>query len=350
MTDGSATPAPRRKRSGIARVGVFIIALLAVAEIGIRVADDRLATPLRWHEWEAQAKAAQIEALSGRGGVPIVAIGTSAMHFAFDPVQMRAELPGAPIAYNAALPGGIPRIMEIWTDILVLPALDPKVLVLGVNSTDINDRGTQGFFYKVFTDSPEVKRLTGRSSVLQSIDHRLSTWSALWRFRTLIRRPVTFYNSLRGHRPANLGDAIQPFGVDVSRRNRTVDASPDKVQGFVERRQGTWLRDYTVGGAESQALRAIVQSARDRGITVVIVEMPIGDYYLRAHPNGADDYATFKAAIAALVSDTGSIFLDASRSVAPTPDYFADFVHLNGKGAQAFTTYLGKELRARGLA
>ncbi|MGH2728831.1 MAG: hypothetical protein ACRDKS_17805 [Actinomycetota bacterium] len=350
MRDDSSASAPRRRLSGVARVAILIVVLVAVAEAGMRLADAQLETPLRWHEWEAQVKAGQIEMLADRGGAPIVAVGTSTMHFAFDPVQMRTELPGAPLAYNAALPGGIPRIMEIWTDLFVLPELRPKVLVVGVNSTDLNDGGTQGYFYEVFADSPEVRRLTGNSNFLEAIDHRLSTWSAFWRFRTLIRKPVTFYNSVRGHRPLNPGDAIKPLGVDVSRRTRIVDASQAKVQGFIERRQRTWLRNFTVGGAEAHALRTLVQGARDRGITVVIVEMPIGDYYVRAHPQGGDDYAKFKQAIATLVADTGSIFLDASRSVAPTPDFFADFVHLNGKGAKAFTTYLGRALRERGLA
>lgn len=350
MSADFATPEPRRRLSRVARFAVLIVALLAVAEAGMRLAGDRLEAPLRWHEWEAQAKADQIESLGARGGAPIVAVGTSAMHFAFDPTQMRSELPGSPLAYNAALPGGIPRIMEIWTNLFVLPELRPKVLVVGVNSTDLNDGGTQGYFYKVFADSPEVKRLTGRSSVLASIDYRISSWSELWRYRTLIRKPVTFWNSVRGHRPLNPGDGIKPLGVDVSRRSRVVDASPVKVQGFIERRRRTWLRNFTVGGPEATALRTLVQGARDKGITVVIVEMPVGDYYLPAHPRGPEDYAAFKDEITRLVADTGSIFLDASRSVTPTPDYFADFVHLNGKGAQAFTTYLAKELRDRGLA
>lgn len=350
MTDRSTAPRRIRWVSRLLGVGVLLLALLFAAELGMRAVDDRLIAPLRWHAGEAQAKADQIDVLAASGGVPIVAVGTSAMHFALDPLQLRQELSGEPIVYNAALPGGIPRIMDIWTEHVVLPNLRPKVLVLGVNSTDVNDGGTQGFFYKVFADSKAVRKLTGRSSVIEKIDYRISSWSALWRFRTTMRRPVTFVNSVRGHRPLNPGDAIEELGLDISRRRRTLEASPEQVQGFIDRRRKSWLRNYTIGGAESAALRRIVERARDAGIKVVIVEMPIGDYYLKAHPNGEQDYAKFRQEIAALVRDTGSSFLDASRSVTPTPDYFSDFVHLNGKGAKVFTSYLAGELRRLGLA
>jgi hypothetical protein len=339
----------RRSVSGVLVIAVVLGALLLGAELGVRGVDERLLQPLQWHEWEAQAKADQIDALA-KNGIPIVAVGTSAMHFALDPLQLRAELPGSPLIYNAALPGGIPRIMDIWTEHVVFPKLRPKLLLLGVNSTDVNDGGTQASFYKVFTDSKAVRRLTGRSSVIEQMDYRIATWSALWRFRTWLRRPVTFVESLRGDRPQNPGDSIKAFGLDIGRRSRVVDASPAKVQQFINRRRNSWLRNYTIGGVESAALRGIVERAQNAGMKVVIVEMPIGDYYIRAHPNGEQDYAKFRQEIATLVKETGSSFLDASRSVAPTPDYFSDFVHLNGKGAEVFTSYLAGELRRLGLA
>jgi hypothetical protein len=336
--------------SGVLIIATVLGILLFGAEVGVRAVDDRLVEPLDWHDWEAQAKADQIEALGAKGPIPIVAIGTSAMHFGLDPIQLRAELPGSPLVYNAALPGGIPRIMDIWTQHLVFPTLRPKLIVLGVNSTDVNDAGTQRGFFKYFDDSNAVRRLTGRSSVIEKVDYRISSLSELWRYRTLLRRPVTFVDSVRGHRPLNPGDAIKAFGLDVSRRRRVVDASPEKVQQFVDRRRNSWLRNYTIGGGESAALRRMVERARDAGMKVVIVEMPIGDYYLRAHPNGEQDYERFRQEIATLVQETGSSFLDASRSVTPTPDFFSDFVHLNGKGAKVFTTYLASELRKLGLA
>lgn len=349
MTNGSIASARRERRSGALRVGVLIVVLLVAAEVAVRAVEDKLQPPLQWHEYEAQVKAEQIEDLSRRGGVPIVAIGTSAMHFAFDPVRFRSEVSGSPIAYNAALPGGIPRIMEIWSERFVLPKLHPKLVVLGINSTDVNDAGTQGFFYDVFADSPAVKRLTGRSSVLQTIDYHLSTWSALWRFRTAIRQPVTFLRELRGRRPLTPGDGIRNLGVDISRRRRVLDATPQRVENFVNRRRRTWLRNFTIGNVEGGAFRRMVEDIRGRGITLVIVEMPVGYYYVRAHPRGEQDYATFKQWLSGVVKDTGSLFLDASRSVAPTPDYFSDFSHMNGKGQTAFTNFLAAQLRDRGL-
>ncbi len=344
------TPLRRPSVSGLLIIAAVLGILLFGGEVAVRAVDGRLVEPLEWHDWEAQAKADQIEELAARGPIPVVVVGTSAMHFGLDPIQLRAELPGNPLVYNAALPGGIPRIMDIWTEHLVFPNLRPKVIVLGVNSTDVNDAGTQKGFFKYFENSKAVRRLTGRSSVIEQMDHRIMSWSALWRYRTLLRKPVTFVDALGGHRPPNPGDSITAFGLDVSRRRRVVDASPEKVQNFVDRRRNSWLRNYTIGGVESAALRRMVERARDAGIKVVIVEMPIGDYYLRAHPNGEQDYERFRQEIATLVQETGSSFLDASRSVTPTPDFFSDFVHLNGKGAKVFTTYLAGELRKLGLA
>lgn len=350
MTERSTASTRGRWRSRLLQVAALIVVLLGVAELGVRAVDGRLLRPLEWHQWEAQVKADQIETLSTKGGAPIVIIGNSAMHYAFDPGRFAADLPQAPIAYNAGLPGGIPKIMQVWTERLVIPKLHPKVVVLGVVSADLNDAGTQEYFYKVFADSQAARRLMGVSSTFERIDHELSSWSAVWRFRPFIRRPVTFVQSLRGNRPRTPADTIGPLGVDPSRWNRTVDASPAKVQGFIAFRRTNWLRNYATGGSESAALRKLVEDVRALGVTVVLVEMPVGSYYVDAHPNGLQDYEKYEQEIATLAADTGSVLLDASRSVAPTPDYFSDFTHLNGKGTRAFTDYLARELQRLGLA
>ena len=336
---------------GIALTGILIIVGLLASELLVRLVDDRLPEQLQWHAWEAQHKVDQMDALRrANHGARIVMVGTSAMHFGFDPRSFDAELGGGRIAYNAALPGGVPPITELWASKVVLPRLHPKVLVVSVNSADLNDNGTsQKSFYDFFLTSPAARHLTGTETWLQRINRRLASWSDVWRFRWIIRRPYDLIRALRGEKIPTPGEPVGVDGVGLSRLTAHVVATPQRINGFIRRRRTNWLKNYAVGGTESGALLRLVREARAQGIAVVLVEMPVTQAYVDAHPHGQADIDAFHRTIDGIVSQTGAVYVDASR-VAPSYDLFADFVHLNAKGSKVFSTFLADKLRQLGLA
>ena len=340
----------RRLPRGLVVTAALLLLGLLLAEGGVRLIDDRLRPPLEWHSWEAQTKVEQMEALElTNDGVHIVGVGTSAMHFGLDARQLERELGSGRVAYNAALPGGVPRMMELWTREVVLPRLHPTVLLVSVNSADLNDNGpSQDQFYDFFRSSPAARHLSGDETWLERIDRRFGSWSTLWRFRAVIRRPADLIRSIRGEEIARPGEPVGPGGLGLSRQSAKLEATPRRVTAFIERRRRTWLRNFSIDGIEAGALLRLVQDARAQGIAVVLVEMPVTTYYQQAHPNGQADIDAFHRTIDQIVERTGAVFIDASR-VAPRDDLFGDFVHLNGEGAKIFTSFVAQRLRELGL-
>jgi len=350
--DASSEAQTRRiPMRGIALTSVLVLVGLLASELTVRLVDDRLPKQLEWHAWEAQHKVEQMDAFARRNHrAKIVAVGASEMFFGLNPRALDDELGGGRLAYNAALPGGIPRIMELWTTKVVLPRLHPEVLLVSVNSADLNDNGpSQKDFYDFFASSPAVRHLMDTETWLERLDRRFAGWSDLWRFRWILRRPADLMRAIRGQTIAAGGEPVGADGVGLSQLNRRLVATPGSIRAFQRRRRETWLKNYSIGSVESGALLRLVQSARAQGIAVVVVEMPVTKYFAAAHPHGEADLEAFHRAIDRIVSTTGSVFVDASH-IAATDDYFGGFVHLNGAGTKAFTSFIAQRLRALGLA
>jgi len=328
--------------------------VIIAAELAIRAAAPRIAHLLVWRDWECQHKVAAIESLAARGGASVVCIGSSPMNSAFD-AQHFTELArlGRP-AFNASLNAATIRTLEPWTREVLLPKLHPELLILGLNSSEVNDNnivGERGF--KMFQSSLGVRRLR-RSTA--TIGQRLILWleerSFLVRYRHFLREPgswgMKIPPSVRLRRL--MKDAKGPF-----RRNRgeTMSVTPFGMLHALAYFEGvpyqltdrvikTWKQivvDYEVGGHELAALRRLVESTRSAGTAVLIVLMPVTQDWIDVHADGRSDFDRFKRALDDFVEESGVAFVDLMPLLTERSDY-ADAVHRNSGGRKHYTEAL----------
>jgi hypothetical protein len=90
----------------------------------------------------------------------------------------------------------------------------------------------------------------------------------------------------------------------------------------------------------------MIEAARNQGIAVVLVDMPITQRYVDRHPHGQADYDQFLGALHSLANDEGVPVFDFDSRRDPAT--FVDIVHLNIPAARDFTTQLVATLRAAG--
>lgn len=102
-----------------------------------------------------------------------------------------------------------------------------------------------------------------------------------------------------------------------------------------------------VAGPEAQRLDRsyllMEQLARDAGAKLVIVELPMPARF-RDNVSRAPEARAFRAWLGQRSAASGGAMLDLSDPDWNTPEHFADVLHLNERGAAAFSEQLGREL------
>lgn len=314
-----------------------MLAVLLVAEIGVRVISDDLPPPLVWHTYEAQKKAAQMDRLAERGGADVVFLGTSMMNTGLSPSAFASQLGNGVTAYNAALSSQVGRQAELWARLVVQPKLRPKVLVLGVSSPDFDDLGNAPTtFYDAFLDSSAVERALGRSSAMDKVDRWIGDRSELWHHRFQLRDPPTVWRALRGRaaEEANEVTAIGPDGQSSAVSGRRFE---DRILGF-----GLNMSNWAPGTTDVDAIARLVRRAKSAGTMVVLVDMPVTDEFIARHPNGQADYDTYRSLLRTFATRMSVRLIE----VTDLRDHamFADEIHLNAAGAAAFTAAIASQL------
>lgn len=305
------------------------LVVLGAAEAAVRVAEPALAAPQRWSTQEAQYKVGQMRDVPPGG---VVFAGSSMMDMAGDAGRL-------PHAYNAALRGASLVMTEKWLELAVVPALRPRVVVLGVSTRELNaNDGAQATTTERFLDAPAVRRLTGRETALDRAERWGERFSALLRYRTVLRRP----GDLFAKGGAVEGATIGADGHDDSFRQRSYELD-DAARSFFAREP---LHDFAVGTAQLQSLRRTVEWLRRRGIDVVVVAMPVTADYAALHPGGTPTYEAAIARLRDTAVGAGARWVDVG--IWPTR-LFADPMHVNGAGAARFTDRIA-ELVAPGPA
>ena len=198
-----ALPAEGGGRGRRWRVAVLAILVVLVGlEAGARALDERLPEPLVWHSFETQRKVEQIDALAAAEGVDVAFVGTSMVNAAVIPSVFEEAAGGDVSAYNAGLSSGIPRLIEQWTLHLVVPRLDPELVVIGVSSLDMTDAGVaRTAFLDAFLDSDGGRELLDDESPLDRADRWLREHSALWEHRAELRDPGAVLDAVAGRDP-----------------------------------------------------------------------------------------------------------------------------------------------------
>ena len=342
----------------LALAGVVGVAL--IGEVVLRIVARRLPEPLAWHAWEAQNKVAAMQALARDGGASVVLIGASDINAGLDADAMTEMLGGDRPVFNAALNGATTRTMELWTLDVVIPLLKPDIVVVGMNTSALNDNGYGGA-----RSAKKLRRSVGwrRAHSPKSGARRLSLFlegSYLFRYRNFLFEP-TIARRRRWYR-------IRRFKSDplyLFRKRRGQFAAVSKLgmlragnvfsgagYGAPERIVRVWsdqyVNDYSVGGPERAALMRLIAGARAASAEVLIVQVPNSADWITYHPHGAADFEAFTQILRSIVAETGVQFHDMNSefSVLKPEDVFSHPIHVNFVGRRYFSELCVEQLQS----
>jgi hypothetical protein len=320
------------------------VVVLLLGEVAARALEDDLPPVLEWHSAEAEKKVGQMDGFAAQGGADVVFFGSSLANAGLVPEVFDSAVAGGsspPVTYNAGLSAAMPLILEPWALDVVLPRLDPQLVVIGLSSFDFTDHPSVDVFYDAFVSAPAGERAVGDDGFLDHLDRWLDDRSALWRDKAVLRNPMNVVDALRGRGPGPdpVLDAMGPLGRTAYR----------ETQRFDDRRAagGPPVGDWAPGHRNPAALERLVDRIHGNGGSVVLVDMPVTDEFVDAHPSGEADYETYLAMLRDLGQRTGAPVL--VHSDRRDHRYFADLVHMNITGATELTTLVAEEIHDLGL-
>jgi hypothetical protein len=309
-------------------VAIGVLACLGAAEAAARVIEPRLSSAGTWPPGDIAAQYDVISELGRRGDpIDVVFAGSSMIRRAVDAEEFE-QLTGKR-SVNAALPRSSNFMIKPWLLDVVVPALRPKAVVIGVASRDFNDSDARSESYEAFVTSPGYQQLTSERLVVRA-ERGLSGVSALFRIRRALRSPENVWEAVQGEPDRSFLEACQ-----AQERNRSYRSIA--LRGAVRQKQ---LANYAAGGDQTEALVETIKRLRQLRIDVTLLELPHTDDYLGLHDNPDKDYGEFEAALRSVRKATGVRLLDGRRTRSTT--LFRDPLHLNCTGTVAFTALVAE--------
>ncbi len=103
------------------------------------------------------------------------------------------------------------------------------------------------------------------------------------------------------------------------------------------------LENYEIGGPSHWAMKKIIALAKDNGIELILVNMPVTEKFMEIFRY--EEHAAYINYVERLSRNHGLRFHDIARDdVGLTQHDFADLDHLNKPGAEKLSRYLSKEI------
>lgn len=319
------------------------LAVLLVAEGLARALAPAMTEPEEWPDAATAVKVAQMDALEC---ADIVFVGNSMARDAFDP-----SLWADAVAYNAALDAATPEQLARWVPDEVMPRLDPSTVVWALTSPDLNDNAPAGrAAFESYASS-----IGGRSDVVGQLQQPLFQRLALMKYRETIGDPAAFWGAVDDRisgddaertDPAGIPSVLGSDGLGLSRRDLAYTEGNPVVTRFAA---DQLLADYEISDDQVAAATELIESLQDQGVEVVLVQLPVTEEFVSLHPNGADDWDQYQAALAGIGEETGARLIDLSEGFDES-EMFADTHHLNGEGSASVSERLAAELGVEELA
>ncbi|MDH5420566.1 MAG: hypothetical protein OEY55_02040, partial [Acidimicrobiia bacterium] len=311
-------------------VGVLVVVVLL--EGAARLLAPHIPGQLVWDTQFTQDKADQIAAADL---VDVVYVGSSVVNAGIDPGLVSANS-RFDSGYNAAIPSTTPSTWKIWMRDLVFPDLCPSVVVIGISVRDYND-GNVGIPFDLRSYLPSAGRLELYGQFTSaSLEQQIGRYSAFVRIRSRLRQPEKVARFLMlGRVPGWPATVLTPDGRYTGwDDNEFVDPSPEGIEQLTTK----VFVNFSVGGPEDLAVRAIIEDAQALGGRVVIVRMPtMNELIAPLLPSGQDDLDKFERQVEKLGED-----YDLPVIVYPDMDdnatLFGDLYHMNLAGTTEFST------------
>ncbi|MCA1822693.1 MAG: hypothetical protein ABR520_01665 [Mycobacteriales bacterium] len=323
----------------LATTAVVVVA----AELTMRAVGGIAEEPLWWHDLFTQRKEMQMRRLGRRGGVDIVVIGSSKMLFGVDPTVI-AERTGF-TCFNASIYRGVPTVTEAWLADRVLPLLRPKVVVVGMSPTEVNDnspligrldeyRAARVFHLR---RGQRVVRAVGLHVFLVRYAGLLVHPRKLLRLiRQASRRPEVW----RWRVPAEIPGVLGSGGDALDFLSRSYFNGP-RMRELIRQQAGV---NYDNGGVQSGAYRRMVALCAAYGARLLFAAMPASQEFLDdLIEGGRRTWQREWERLRALAQEAGTAVVDPAGEF-EDHRYFADMVHMNGVGRAAYSAALADAL------
>jgi hypothetical protein len=135
----------------------------------------------------------------------------------------------------------------------------------------------------------------------------------------------------------------QAYGLDPKYDIRLdVRQSPD-FESPNNRDPVTWLTHYTIKQENLDGLRTVVEQS-NRGVQVIVIEMPFYETALEFFTNGERDYDMYIKEVDQIAADSGTVFWRLADQPVIAPENWWDYFHLNLSGVNIFSEWLGDQL------
>lgn len=312
----------------VGALGVFVIVNLVV---GLVATGAPVFFP-GWPSREMAVKAQQMRDLgASRGSVDVAFVGDSVVAVGIDPaIVMKSGSVG--LAYNAATLGSVPEIWASWVPDVVVPLLHPRLVVIFVGPRNLVTRDNINGG-RDFMASEAMRELTHADPPL---------WAAVKAFVPLFRYRDALSNSQM------LLGALTGYSSCVS-EGRCLSEEGFSSRPFDERLRipPGWEAEHTspdmmdLSGKRVRILIDLINELKQEGIDVVVVELPelpeMRDINLT---DPAVQYPAFQEALTLVRDEAGVDVWDANELTWSRSD-FADPLHLNGRGVEKASEWLG---------
>ena len=317
---------------------IGFVVVVVLLEGAARLLAPHVPGQLVWDTQFTQDKADQIAAA---GEVDVVYVGSSVVNAGIDPGLVAANS-RFDSGYNSAIPSTTPSTWKVWMRDLVYPDLCPSVTVIGISVRDYND-GNVGIPFDLKSYLPSAGRLELYGQFTSaSLEQQIGRYSAFVRIRSRLREPEKVARFLAtGRVPGWPATVLTPEGRYTGwDDNAFVYPAAESIEQLTTK----VFVNFSVGGAEDLAVRAIIVDAESLGQQVVIVRMPTMNQQIAPLlPLGQSDLEKFEQQVEKLGEEFEVpviVYSDMDDDAA----LFGDLYHMNLEGTTEFSTRLGRDL------
>lgn len=310
------------KSSRLATFLSFILVLMGVEAAVQQVRADLPVDPDKWPRTEIAQKLNQLDRAIKKGRrFDVVFAGSSVMAGGVDPIAF-SKASGVS-SYNAAWAGATSRTSAMWIHDVVDTLVHPEVVVLGLQTGELNDNGPKnqrGF--RKFKSAPGYRQAI-RKMFMDNVFRWLEEISTSFKYRLAFREPRNFARDKAALKRTRVRKRIGARGRRVE--DPTGYHFRDKFKNnFYENN----LVRLAFGGREYRAARRLHGQLAESGAQLILMATPVTKDYWRMHDHPKRDKRALRALFRRFQNQTGGTVIDVIDAF-PTSVPFRDPVHLD---------------------
>lgn len=294
--------------------------------------------PTLWYSPLVQAKLDYLKDFQRKHRVDVLFVGHSAVQTGINPEvfdeEYSKQVPRAGKAFNGGLEGLPPYGVHFFLDIYLRYA-NPQTIIYGLLPGDLSSANPLAKDMTEQLEQCAIAQVEAQRGLRGWIFARLFRWSQLFRYRVVLLQLL-----LKGGRPK-----ADPVYFDYRgfypQSRRLTDIPPSDRDALL---MPYLYANYAIGGRQTEELQSIIELCRQKGIQLVLVNMPVASGYESSF-GGTEIYPSYLATLQRLSTQNGVRFWDAGAAKIPQAlddSDFQDLHHLNRFGASKLSTLLAQ--------